>query len=129
MTPPAGGLVFGQQHDTVDVLPRRGACHQIGVGGSGFVDDVDAAPLSAGAVGEGESVRGHTLSLGLSARRRGGPLGKIFFDLVHPHPVGMRGVHLDLETFCHVRGDICQIYVELLVPAPVLIDGTVLLSE
>ncbi|SHU27020.1 Uncharacterised protein [Mycobacteroides abscessus subsp. abscessus] len=53
------GLMLGEQHDAVDVLPRRGARHQIGIGRSGFLNDVDASPVAAGAVGESQSVRSH----------------------------------------------------------------------
>ncbi|SLE50848.1 Uncharacterised protein [Mycobacteroides abscessus subsp. massiliense] len=65
------GLMLGEQHDAIDVLPRRGARHQIGIGGSGLLNDVDASPVAAGAVGESQSVRSHGPSLRLvSATRR-----------------------------------------------------------
>ena len=47
VSPAARGLVLGEQHRAVDAFTGSGARKQIGVGGAGFVDDVEGAPGAA----------------------------------------------------------------------------------
>lgn len=72
----------------------------------------------------GANVAGAT---GLGVLRRA--LGQILGDLGLPILIGVRGVDLEFEARRHLRFDIGDIHVELLVPAPMLIHRPVLLGE
>ncbi|AAS02856.1 hypothetical protein MAP_0539 [Mycobacterium avium subsp. paratuberculosis K-10] len=54
---------------------------------------------------------------------------QVLRDLGIPVLVGPSGVHLDLEALHHLRLDVGDVDVELLVPAAQLVDGAVLLDQ
>ncbi len=64
MATSAGALVFGEQYRPVDIGTAFGPREQIGVGGTGFGDDVELTPRHAGPdqpVPQGRRIQGDSV--------------------------------------------------------------------
>ena len=76
VAPTAGGLMLGQQHRPVDIGTAFGPREQIGVGGTGFGDDVELTPRQAGPdqpVTQGSRIQGRSERIRLHRHSATGP--------------------------------------------------------